>query len=465
MRLSIVYIVGILLSLTSCASLKKYERPQVVYDDLQYRLDYVPVDSQSVADYTWRAIFTDSLLVHYIEVAIDSNIDIRVALHNMEIAQAYLFQARGLREPTLSVAPSVNYQTSSLNTQIGRLIGERQHLTQYNIGIQAAWELDAWGKLKSQQRAVAAFYMQSISAHQAVQSDLVAEIAATYFQLAALDEQRAILESFIDYRTSFLETSRALKEAGINTEVAVKQAEAQLLNTQSQLIALNYDITVSENYFNRLLGRGPGEVPRTALSFLQMAELNDTGYPIRLLSNRPDVRAAEFGLVNALELSNSARAAFYPTINFSLNSGLQSIDLDKLFSLNSIFASVVGGLTQPILNKRSIRAQHQIRLQEEEIAYLNFRDALLNAVQEVSNAATAIKAQDAIKSIKESEYLAYALATEYSEDLVKSGLGNYLEVILANERTLSARLDFIQAELQLWLARIQLYRALGGGWE
>jgi multidrug efflux system outer membrane protein len=465
MKHPIYLLFALALALFSCASPKTYQRPDSVYDGLRYRLDAMPQDSQSVATYDWDKVFSDNYLQQYIQAALDSNLDARIAIKNIEIASNYLYQAKAINQPTLSAGPSITYQTNSLNTQIGKILGERQHLVQFNLDVRASWELDAWGKLKSQQKAVAAEYMQSVAAHQALQSQLVAEVATAYYQLLALDAQRAVLDSFAGYRQKFIETSRALKDAGLVTEVAVKQAEAQLLNVQGQIVAIGYQTSVRENYLNMLMGASPGAVERSKLADIPPGFETAVGYPVQLLSTRPDVRAAEFNLVRTFELTNAARAAFYPTISLGANTGLQSVDLDKLFSLNSIFASVVGSLAQPLLDKRNIKTQHLVRENQQQIAYLGFRDVLLGATHEVSNALAALDAQTKIVALKQAEKKTYALATQYSEDLVANGLGNYLEIILANERTLSAELDYIQATLGQLQAQVQLYRALGGGWQ
>lgn len=451
--------------LTSCASLRTYETPlDEVSRNLTFRTDKLPEDSLSLADFSWRDVFQDEILQEHIAQALDSNLDVRVALRNIEIADSYLKQARVNTLPTLTAGPDVTYQTSSLNTQFGRIIGERVHLIQYTLGLQSSWEADIWGKLKSQQKSAVANHLSSVAGHQAVISQLVANLASSYYQLLALDAQKKLMENYVEYRTDYIETSRALKEAGIVTEVAVKQAEAQLLNVQSQLVSVEYEVEVQENYMNYLMGQSPGTLQRTDLETTEISADMEAGYPIQLLENRPDVRMAEFEFMSAFEQSNSARAEFYPSFTISASTGLQSIDFEDIISPESFLASVVGGLAQPIFNKRQIRTNYEVRLSQEEIAYFNWRDAILNGVQEVSNALAAYESQSEIVNLKEEEYENYQIATEYSQELVNNGMGNYLEVIIANENALNARLNYIQARLGQLNSQVQLYRALGGGW-
>lgn len=462
---TILYIAVAAITFSSCASLRTYESPvEEVTENLTFRTDELPEDSLSIAEFSWQDIFEDAQLQSYISQALNNNIDVRIALENIEIANAYLAQARVNTLPSLNVSPEVSYSTSSLNTQFGQIIGERQHLVQYTLGLQSSWEADIWGKLKSQQRSAVATQLASIAGHQAVTSQLVSNLANAYYELLALDAQKQIFEDYVNYRTEYISTSEALKEAGTVTEVAVQQAEAQLLNVQSQLVNVDYQIEVQENYIQYLLGNSPGTLERSSLETTNITADMETGFAIQLLENRPDVRLAEFDFMTAFEQTNAAKAQFYPSLTISANTGLQSIDFEDLISPESFLASVVGGLAQPIFNKRQIRTNYEVSLSQEEIAYLNWRDALLTGVQEVSNALAAYDSQSQIVSLKEQEYERYATATEFSQELVNNGLGNYLEVIIANENALNARLSYIQAKLAQLNSQVQLYRALGGGW-
>jgi outer membrane protein TolC len=188
------------------------------------------------------------------------------------------------------------------------------------------------------------------------------------------------------------------------------------------------------------------------------------GYPANLLANRPDVKAAEYRLMNAFELTNAAKASFYPTLRLTGGGGIAAADLDQLFSVNSLFANVVAGLAQPILNKRQIRTQYEVSLANKEIAYLNFRRSVLTAGKEVSDALKIYQAQDSFINLKRQELDAYKKSVGYSQELVNYGLANYLEVLNASVNQLNAELNISNAEYSKLDAGIELYRALGGGW-
>ena len=349
-------------------------------------------------------------------------------------------------------------------SESSRIPGQSSSVDQFEVSGGLSWEADIWGKIRGTKRASDATYLQTVAAHQAVKSRLVANIAATYYQLLAIDEQIRVTEKTISARTEGVETTIALKDAGIGNEAGVKQTEAQLYTAQAILVDLKNQSRLVENTLSILLGSSPQQITRGILDNQSIEIPLETGVPSQLLSNRPDVIAAEYGLVNAFELTNVARSSFYPSLTLSANGGFQSLDLDKLFNVNSLFASVVGGLTQPIFNGRKIKTQYEVSQARQEQALLNFKYALLIAGKEVSDAMYSIEAATETISIKERENEAYNLATEYSEELLDNGMGTYLEVLTAQERALGSSLDLVAAKNNRLQAIVDLYEALGGGW-
>jgi NodT family efflux transporter outer membrane factor (OMF) lipoprotein len=303
-----------------------------------------------------------------------------------------------------------------------------------------------------------------VAAHQAVKSRLIANIASTYYQLLSLDEQIRVTEETIETRSKGLETTQALKEAGNVTEVGVKQTEAQLYTAQGILIDLKNQARLLENTMSILLGSAPHEITRGSLDNQNIDIPLNTGIPAQLLRNRPDVMAAEFSLMNAFELTNAARASFYPSLTLSATGGFQNIEIDKLFNANSLFATIIGGLTQPIFNKRQIRTQYEVSQARQEQAYLDFRYAIINASKEVSDALYSYEAATEKIEVKQKEFEAYTLATDYSEELLNNGFANYLEVLNAQENALNSSLNLINARNYQLQSVVDLYEALGGGW-
>ncbi len=462
-RLILLFLMSVLM--ISCKIRQDYERPKDLVDEKLYRTDLLPKDSMSVAQLSWKEIFTDAVLQKHIDKALENNLDIRIALQNITSAEAYLKQSKAAYAPTLTVGPGYTFSTSSLNTQMGQLIGERRYINQFDITASLGWEADIWGKLKGQQKAQMATYLGSVAAHQAVKSSLVASVATGYYQLLSLDEQKKIIDHTIEVRKKNLETTKALKTAGILTEVAVQQSEALVYNAEASLVSLDVSIQILENTLTLLMGEPSHSIERTSFSAQNLNLKTDLGYPISLLANRPDVKQAEFNLINALELTNSAKAQFYPTLRITGNTGLQSVDIDHLLSGNSLFASLVAGLAQPILNKRQIKTNYDVSLANQEKAYLNFRKSILSAGREVSNALTMYTSQDQFITLKKKEMEAYKKSVNDSQELVNYGMANYLEVLNASVNQLNAELTIANAEYVKLQSAVELYRSLGGGWQ
>ena len=458
----VVLVPAVLLTLQSCFVARDYNRPAEVLEAETYRTDELPTDTTNVAQVSWRELFTDPILTVHIEEALENNIDIRIAVQQIEAAGAYLKQARVSQLPTLGAGASAIHQELSQGNPSAAF---NQNFTQYELSADLSWEADIWGKIRSNQKATRAAYMQSVAGHQAVKTALIANVASIYYQLLSLDQQLEITLETVANRESSLETIIALKEAGTVTEVAVKQTEAQLYRVRATVIDIKNQIRLLENAFSIILGEMPHAIERTDLERQQIDTPLQFGVPAQLLRNRPDVVAAEYGLINAFQLTNVARSEFYPSLRISANAGYQSLQLENLLDANSLFASVIGSLAQPIFNRRQIRTQYEVAQAEQEIAYLEFREALLIAAREVSDALYNYAAADEKLEIKTDEFEAYDLATEYSEQLLNNGFANYLEVLTARENALNARLELIQIRYNELDAIVELYQALGGGWQ
>jgi len=450
----------VLLSLQSCFVAKDYEQPEVI-EEANYRTDEIDQDSLNMANVSWKEMFTDPILQDYISKGLENNIDIRVAMQQIIAAEAYVKQGKAGYLPTLGANATFTHQELSQNSQFGSLFSS---LDQYQLSADLSWEADIWGKIRSRKRAFDARYLQSIAAHQAVKTRLISDIASTYYQLLTLDEQIAITERTVETRANSLETTKALKEAGTLTEVGVQQTEAQLYTAKAILIDLKNEARLLENTLSILLGEAPMLIERSNLNDQAITTDLNIGVPVQLLRNRPDVIAAEYNLVNAFELTNVAKSNFYPSLTLSATGGLQALDKGDLFDPNSLFATVIGGLAQPILNGRAIRTEYEVSQAEQEQAILEFRRAILTASKEVSDAMYSYEAASEKIDVKEKEFQAYDLATDYSEELLNNGLANYLEVLTARQNALNSSLDLANAKYNQLKSIVDLYEALGGGW-
>ena len=445
----------------SCFTAKTYERPEVQTDNL-YRMETVSTDTTSLGDLAWNKLFTDPILQEHITNGLQNNLDIRIAIQNIAASEAYMKQGKAGYFPSIGLGADWTHNELSRNSQFGALLQDR-NTDQYQLTGNLSWEADIWGKIRSNKRATSASYLQTLAAKQAVQTQLVANIAKNYFQLLSLDAQLKVVDSTLGNRSESIEVIKALKEAGSVTEVGVRQTEAQLYTTQLIKEDLKNSIVVLENSFNILLGEGSKKVNRSTLVAQNITADVKVGVPTMLLRKRPDVIAAEYNLIANFEMTNVARSEFYPSFKITATGGLQSIDLKEWFSANSLFANVVTGLTQPLFNKRQIRTKFEVAKANQEKAFLEFQKTLLIAGREVSDALQDYTNETTKLEIRKKQVESLKSAAGFSDELLEYGLVNYLEVLTAKDQALNTELNLIGNQYNQYNSIITLYRALGGG--
>lgn len=460
-KLILVAILPLLLQ--SCFTAKTYERPSVETENL-YRTDNLPQDSISFASVSYKDLFTDTYLRTYIERGLQNNLDIRIALQNIAAAEAYVKQGKAGYLPTLNGAASATRTArTSENGQFGSFF--TQPFNQFETSGTLSWEADIWGKIRSTKRASDASYLQTVAAHRVVKTNLVSQIATTYYQLLALDKQISVTEETIETRSKSLETITALKEAGQENQVGVDQTAAQLYSAQSQLLDLKNALYKTENTLSILLSEAPQDYDRGTLDDQKLSANMQLGVPALLLRNRPDIMQAEYGLVNSFELTNVARSNFYPSITLSAQGGFQSLELDNWIDSSSIFANLVGGLTQPIFNGRKVRTAYEVAKAQQEQSLLSFKQSLLVAGKEVSEALYDYNISVEKEAFVSKQVVALKRAEDNSEELLNSGYLTYLDLLTARENSLNAELSLVDNKLDQLSATVELYRSLGGGWQ
>ncbi|PNW29762.1 efflux transporter outer membrane subunit [Formosa algae] len=452
-----------MITLQSCFVAKDYKRPEFEETPDLFRTDNLPADSTSMADVSWKDLFTDTYLNQYIEEGLQNNIDIRIAIQQMVAAASYAKQGKAGYLPSVDLSATGTRQEFSENSQFGSIFSGT--LDSYDFTASLSWEADIWGKIRSAKRASDANYLQSVAAHKAVKTLLVAQIATTYYQLLALDAQLKITDESILTREKSVETIKALKEAGQVNQVAVDQSIAQFNSASALKIDIESAIFTTENTLSLLLGRSPETIERSDLDIQKLETDMQVGVPSILLRNRPDVMAAEYALINAFELTNVAKSQFYPSLTLTASGGFQSLELKDWLSANSIFSTLVGGLAQPLFNKRSIRTQHEVAIAQQEQALLNFEKTLLTAGNEVSTTLYNYDAENRKIVFRENEVQALRKAEANSEELLNYGLSTYLDLLTARTAALSAELNVVESKLQKLLNVVDLYEALGGGWK
>ena len=456
--LSLLFASLLALVLSSCSLMRPYRSPDVVPPDL-YR-GVAAADTNTMASLRWSEVFTDTILQGLIREGIARNPDLQVAYTRVQQAQAYYLQSRAAFFPTLNADAGVT-RTKLPDAQD---FSQRGNTTQYQLGLSSSWELDVWGRIGSNRRASLASLLQTEAAARAVQTSLVASIANSYYLLLALDQQLAITEQTVVNWDSTVYVMRALKEAARVTEAAVVQSEAQRYAAAVTIPDLKQRIRETENILSILLGHAPAAIKRSTLEEQRTVDVLRTGIPAQLLAYRPDVQQAEFNFRASYELTNVARASFYPALVITGSAGLSSLELSDLFDPGAVAASIAGGLTQPIFNRRANRTRLAVARAQQQEALISFRNTLLIAGQEVSDAISLYETALEKANIRTYEITALERSVEYSQELLRNGFADYTEIITARQSLLQAELGRANDRLQQLQATVDLYRSLGGGW-
>ncbi len=433
-------------------------------------------DTTNSAQLKWREFFADKNLVALIDTALKNNLDVLTTLQEIEVAKNNVRLKSGKLFPTITGAGSagitkVGHYTSqgagdaSADITPGQLVPE--HLNDYMVGFQSSWEADIWGKLHNAKKAAATRYLGSIEGKNFVITNLIAEIANTYYELLALDNQLAIIRETIQLQKNGLEIVKAQKDAAVVTELAVKQFEAQLYNSQGLEFELLQNIAENENNINTLLGRFPQKIARDKETFTaQIPSSIKIGIPSQILKNRPDIKQAELELFATKCDVKAAQAEFYPSLNVSGSLGYQAFKTAYLFTTpQSMLYSLVGDLTVPLINRSAIKAEFKNANAYQLEALYNYQKTILNGYVEVSNEMSNINHLEQSYSLKAKEVEALTKSIEISNDLFKSARATYLEVLMAQRDALNSRLELIEVKKNQFNAVTNIYKALGGGWK
>lgn len=445
--------------ISSCKVTQSYQAP--AYSSVGLFRDSASSDTNSIANLRYTDVFTDPLLQRLIGEGVAKNIDLKIAYTRVQQAQSYYAQSRAAFYPTLNTTAQV---TESKLSQV-QGFGIRNSATQYQLGANSSWEVNVWGRLSSARRASLASLLQSESAARAVQTGLVASIASYYYALIGLDAKMLITQLTVQNWDTTVQTMRALKEAAIVTGAAVVQSEASRYAAEVTIPDLKQDIRETENALSILLGRVPGPITRTSIDNQTSISLLQTGVPAQLLANRPDLQEAEYNLRISFEETNIARTFFYPSLTITGAAGLSSLTLGSFFNEGSLFASIAGGLAQPVFNQRLNRTRLEVSGSQQQAALLAFQNTLLTAGQEVADAISLYQTAVDKAAVRTNQLNALQKSVEYSRELLRYGSANYIEVINARQSLLAAEISRVNDHLQQLQAVVNLYRALGGGWK
>ena len=447
--------------LSSCHIYKAYDRPEDITTDGLYR-DTALVnptaanDTANFGNVPWREVFTDPQLQAYIEQALTNNADQRTALLNVESAKASLMSARLAYLPQLALSP----QGTLTNWNKGEVTAAT-----YNVPVSASWQIDLFGQILNPKRAAQVSLKQAKFNQQAVQTQLIASTANIYYTLLMLDRQLQITENTADVLKDYVETMEAMYEFGSVNSAAIEQSRSAYAQVVASLSDLRQSLTETENAFCLILNEPAHAIERGTLEAQVLPSEFSVGVPLQLLSNRPDVKAAEMALAACYYNTNSARAAFYPQITLSGTAGWTNNSGAGIVNPGKLLANLIGSLTQPLFYRgANIARLRQAKAQEEQ-AKIGFQTALLNAGNEVSNALALYQNTEAKVKSRTIQVNSARKAAEDTKELFNLGTSTYLEVLTAQQSYLSAQLSEVTDTFDQMQAVINLYQALGGGRE
>lgn len=437
----IIIVAAAILTLGSCSMYREYERPKLHYLDSLYRRLPDLQDSSSIAELSWREFFADTTLQEWIRLGISFNTDLNIARFKVDQAQATLHAARKAFFPSASLSAEAGINGESMS---------------YSLTPSFSWEADIFGKMTNARRSAAAAVEQSVAYKQAVQTQLIATIAETYYTLLMLDAQLAVSQRTQKTWEENIRTLEALKMAGKTNEAAVLQAKANMLDVQNSIYLLHKKIFETENAFSSLIGIVPIIIDRGTLDGQEFIEHLSGGLPAEILGNRPDVRQAELQLKQAYYATNQARASFYPSVK---------LDGFLRFDPSGFVTDLGASLLQPLYARGLNKAQLRKAEAQQKIALYEFRQKLLDAGIEVNNALVALKTAQSMVKIDKKQIVHLQAAVWNTQLLMKHGNTNYLEVLTAQQKLLQAELSEISDRYEEIRSVINLYHALGGGYK
>ena len=439
------------LMLTGCGTYSRYHRADLptegLYGDIPEN-----VDTTTLASISWREMFTDRELQSLIEIGLERNTDLNVARLRVEAAEAALMTAK------LSYLPSLG-----INAEGGISRYDGATAKTYNVGASASWELDIFGKLTAAKRGAVAALQGSRDYQQAVQTQLVATIADSYYTLAHLDAQIAINNRTLENWRATVRTLEALKKVGKANEAGVLQAKANVMKLESSQLAICKSIAETENALSAILAMPSHAIERSDLTKASFPDTISVGVPMQLLSNRPDVRQAEMEVAQAFYATHVARTAFYPNITLSGTLGWTNNGGGAITNPGQWLLKAIGSLTQPLFNRGANIANLKIAQTKQEEAKLLFQQSLLNAGKEVNDALTAWQTAKSQYEINTRQVETVREAVRKTELLMSHSGTTYLEILTAQQSLLEAEQLQLQTSFERIQSIIKLYHALGGG--
>jgi len=467
------YISGVALALvllSACTVSKNVETPKPALPE-SFGNVAATTDTSSVADIPWKNFFTDATLQKLIDSAIVKNFDMQIAIKNLEASDLLVKQVKWNNVPQIDLGVTANTTRPSDNSLNGLSLSQAgiktKHIEDYSANASLSWEADIWGKIRNQNKTAVATYLQTAEAKKLVQTNIVASVSQGYYNLLMLDDQLGIAKKNVNLNDSTLRIIKLQFDAGQVTSLAVQQADAQRQAAAELVPQFERDITLQENALQILAGSLPGKIERTAsLNDIHFADNLSAGIPSAILSRRPDVRSQELALTIANANVGINKAEMYPALRITAQGGVNSFKASNWFNIPaSLFGIVGGSLVQPLLDHKVLKTNYEVAKVNREKTVIQFRQTVLVAVGEVSDAMVKIEKLKVQQTIAEDRLKTLQKATSNSNLLFQNGMANYLEVITAQGNVLQSELELASIKRSELSAVSELYKALGGGWK
>ena len=433
-------------------------------------------DTLNSASKNWKNFFSDRYLIALIDTALANNQELNIFLQQIAVAKNEIKARKG------EYLPFVNFQAGAEVEKVGEFTrkgaveanlpireGEEfpDPLQNYSAGLFASWELDVWKKLRNARKAAVMEYLASREGKNFMVTNLVAEIADSYYELIALDNQLDIIEQNLEIQQNALHIVKLQKQAARATELAVKRFEAEVLKNRSGKYGVKQQIVETENKINFLIGRQPAPIARASRDFMDsVVDGLSAGIPAQLLRNRPDIRKAEFELGAAQLDVKVARATFYPSFGLKAGAGLEAFKPKFLTSTpESILYSLAGDVVGPLINRNAIKAAYNNANAKQLQAVFEYEKTVLNAYLEVVNGLSNIQNLKKNYEFKSEQVDALTKSIEISNKLFQSARADYMEVLLTQRDALESKIELVETKKEQLKARVAVFRALGGGWK
>lgn len=432
-------------------------------------------DSTNSAQLKWKEYFTDPFLITLIDTALNNNQELNIMMQEVEVTRNEIRAKKGEYLPSIGIGAGAEVEKVGEYTRNGSVEKNLEikpgkefpePLSNFTIGAYAKWEIDVWKKLRNGKKAAVSRYLASIEGKNFMATNLIAEIANSYYELLALDNELSIVEKNIEIQSNALEIVRLQKQSAVVNELAVKRFEAQVLNTKSLQYDIKQEIIETENRINFLVGRFPQKVERNTNSFNSLIP-NEVyaGIPSQLLDNRPDIKQAEMELEAAKLDVKVAKSRFYPSLGISAGVGLQAFNPKYLTETpQSLAYSLVGDVVAPLINRSAIKADYYNASSKQVQAIINYEKTILTAYIEVANQLSNINNLGKSYTLKKEEVETLNKSVTIANNLFKSARADYIEVLLTQEESLESKFELVETKKKQMNAMVNIYKALGGGW-